>query len=388
MIVGLFPELLANGGIQRAGRHTAVVLAKYAAEKGMSCRLLSLNDPRGIHLVKVGGLEFAFRGFNRAKGRFIRTALRKAMGGARLTVVEHPYLAPLAQAMKLVAPGLRTVIQAHGTEVWTPLAVPRRWGLRHADCVLAPSSVTARQLVAVQGIDEKRVHCLPWGLDPEFGCSGAESSQGASSSDEFPDGKVVLTVGRQDRGAQYKGVDLLIEATLRLLHTFPDLHLVVIGSGTDRSRLERMAQQLQIGEHIHFLGDVPGEKLAAAYRRCNVFAMPSSGEGFGLVFLEAMAFGKPVVGGAHGGTLDIIDDGVTGYLVPHGDVDLLAQLLDRLLADDGLRKEIGQRAQKRIHETYLFEHFHTRFTDILDGLVNLLGTHTVSHTRLHEHTSI
>jgi hypothetical protein len=85
MIVGLFPELLALGGIQRAGRHTAAVLAEYAADKGMSCRLLSLNDPEDIHLVQVGGLEFTFRGFNQAKGRFIRTALREAIGGARLT---------------------------------------------------------------------------------------------------------------------------------------------------------------------------------------------------------------------------------------------------------------------------------------------------------------
>ena len=368
MIVGLFPELLALGGIQRAGRHTAAVLAEYAAEKGMSCRLLSLNDPEGIHLVKVGGLEFAFRGFNRAKGRFVRTALREAIGGARLTVVEHPNLAPLARAMRLVAPGLRTVIQAHGTEVWTPLAVPRRWALRQADLVLAPSSVTARQLVTVQGVDEKRVRCLPWGLDPELGCSAAKSSQGASGADEFPDGKVVLTVGRQDRSDQYKGVDLLIEAMPRLLHAFPDLHLVVIGSGTDRPRLERMAQRLHIGEQTHFLGDVPGEKLAAAYHRCNVFAMPSSGEGFGLVFLEAMAFGKPVVGGAHGGTLDIIEDGVTGYLVSHGDADRLAQVLEHLLADDGLRKQIGRRAQERIREAYLFEHFHTRLTDMLEEI--------------------
>jgi hypothetical protein len=85
MIVGLFPVLLTIGGIQRAGRHTAAVLAGYAAKKRISCRLLSLNNPEGIHLVQVGGLEFTFRGFNRAKGRFVRTALREAIGGARLT---------------------------------------------------------------------------------------------------------------------------------------------------------------------------------------------------------------------------------------------------------------------------------------------------------------
>jgi glycosyltransferase involved in cell wall biosynthesis len=177
----------------------------------------------------------------------------------------------------------------------------------------------------------------------------------------------VLTVGRQAPGDRGKGIDLLIQAMPRLLTSLPDVSLVVIGDGADRARLERMAHDLRVGEHIQFCGNVPVEALVAAYRRCDVFALPSRKEGFGLVFLEAMAFGKPVVGGAHGGTPDIIEDGVTGYLVRHGDVEQLAHVLERLLADDGLRKEMGRRAQEHVRRRYLFEDFERRLTAILES---------------------
>ena len=180
---------------------------------------------------------------------------------------------------------------------------------------------------------------------------------------------MVLTVGRQAMSEHYKGVDILIRAMPQLLGSVPDLCLVVIGDGDDRPRLERMAQELCLNDRVHFWGNVPVETLVAAYQRCDVFAMPSKAEGFGLTLLEAMAFGKPVVGGAHGGPLDIIEDGVTGYLVSHGDVDGLVQVVARLLKDERLRREVGQRAQAQVRKRYLFEHFQARLIAALDEVL-------------------
>lgn len=365
MIVGLFPELLATGGVQRAARHTAATLTQYASRARMMARFLSLNDSRGLHPGKVGQCKFEFRGFGRRRGQFVRAALRKTLGRPRLVLAAHPNLAPLTWLMKAVAPGVRTVILTHGTEVWEPLPIARRWALRRADLVLAPSSDTARHLVAEQGVPEDRVRRVPWGLDPEFAFAAA-ANRGKGNADVFPNGRVVLTVGRQAAAERYKGVDLLIRAMPKLLSVVPDLCFVVIGDGDDRPRLERMAHELRLNGRVHFWGNVPVETLVTAYRRCDVFAMPSKAEGFGLALLEAMAFGKPVVGGAHGGTLDVIEDGVTGYLVPHGDVDRLPQILERLLQDARLRAEIGHRAQERVRSTYLFEHFQARLTDAIE----------------------
>jgi glycosyltransferase involved in cell wall biosynthesis len=176
----------------------------------------------------------------------------------------------------------------------------------------------------------------------------------------------VLTAARQAAGDRDKGIDLLIKAVSRLIVAVPDVSLIVIGDGPDGARLKRVAEECGVGARVHFLGSVSSQTLAAAYRRCDVFALPSRKEGFGLVFVEAMAFGKPVVGGAHGGTPDIIEDGVTGFLVCHGDVDKLTQALERLLTDERLRREMGRWAQERVRNRYLFEHFQVRMTDILE----------------------
>lgn len=368
MIVGLFPELLGAGGVQRAGRHIAAALAAYARRAGMGHSFLSLNDPAGCHSGAVGERGFLFRGFGRAKARFVSAALHVRLARPRLVVAAHPNLAPVGWMMKRTARDLRMVVVAYGIDVWSRLPAHRRWAVLGADVVLAPSSDTAHRLVTVQRLPERRVGRLPLGLDPEFIGPAAPGHCSMDDHREFPDGRVVLTVGRQAAADRLKGIDVLIEALSRLLPGVPQASLVVIGEGADRPRLERLARELGVAHRVWFLGSVPTDTLAAAYRHCDVFALPSKKEGFGLVFLEAMAFGKPVVAGAHGGAPDIIQDGVTGYLVPYGEVEQLARVLERLLTDDGLRKNMGRRAQEWVSSAYLFEHFERRLTGILEDL--------------------
>ena len=366
MIVGLYPELLAPGGTQRAGRHTAAVLAEYAERQGTPYRFLSLSDPPGTHQLRVGEHVFTARGFARAKQHFILAALRLALRHPRLVVAGHPNLAPVAWAIQSLFPGPRTVVLTHGIEVWTPLPVRRRWPLRRADLVLAPSADTAGKLVSVQGVPKEKVRQLPWGLDPDFPAGCASMTNHVPPG--FPKGRVVLTVARLAANERYKGVDNLIKAVPRLLPSVPDLHLVAVGDGDDRPQLEKLAREIGAAERVHFLSGLAQEELVACYGGCDVFALPSGGEGFGFVFLEAMGLGKPVVGGAHGGIPDIIEDGVTGFLVPFGDGERLAGVLQRLLSDEPLRREMGQRARERLRSMYLFEHFRTRLARIIEDV--------------------
>ena len=134
----------------------------------------------------------------------------------------------------------------------------------------------------------------------------------------------MLTVGRWRADERYKGMDTLITALPRLLPRWPELQLAAVGEGDDRAWLEDLAEETGVQRHVHFLSGLSYAELAACYAHCEMFALPSKGEGFGLVYLEAMACGKPVIGGAHGGAPEVIDDGKTGYLVPHGDTALLA----------------------------------------------------------------
>ena len=367
MIIGLFPELAAAGGVQRAGRLTAAALASFAARRGEAWRFLSLNDPPEASPLRIGSQEIAFSGFRRSKARFLHAAWNAARQQPGLVVALHPHLAPVVAAMKLCAPRMRAVIFAHGVEVWTPLRFLRRRSLQLADVVFAPSTDTVRQLTTQQGLSGEKVRKLPWSLGPEFD-SGAARCASPHLPNGFPRGRVILTVGRWDAREAYKGVDHLIMALPRLLETVPELHLVAIGSGSDVPRLERLAQQSGVAAHIHFLSALPPEDLWSAYDFCDVFALPSRGEGFGLVFLEAMAHGKPVVGGAHGGIPDIIEDGATGYLVRYGDVAQLTDCLQRLLSDDTARGCMGARALERVRRDFTFDRFSRDLAEALESL--------------------
>jgi phosphatidyl-myo-inositol dimannoside synthase len=160
-------------------------------------------------------------------------------------------------------------------------------------------------------------------------------------------------------------MDTLITSLPRLLTSWPELHLVLAGSGDDRGWLEDLVEKNGVERHVHFLSGLSYAELAACYAACEIFALPSRGEGFGLVYLEAMACGKPVIGGTHGGAPEIIQDGVTGYLVPHGDPIQLATAIHTLLADPAHAKEMGARGKRTVEQEYRFQAFAKSLKKIL-----------------------
>ena len=374
VLIGLFPELDGPGGVQRAGRHLASVMTEFAANRGMECRILSLNDGPELKRLTVAGREIVFTGGERAKGRFLTTALRaarrpvnKGKSKVKLVVAGHPNLAPVVRAMRFAAPRVKSIVCTHGVEVWEPLARLRRMALRSADTVLAPSKYTADHVAAIQGVSTEKIRVLPWALDPQFEVLVPQALKAAAPA-TFPEGRVVLTVGRWRADERYKGMDTLITALPRLLPRWPELQLAAVGEGDDRTWLEDLAEETGVDRHVHFLSGLSYAELAACYAHCEMFALPSKGEGFGLVYLEAMACGKPVIGGAHGGAPEVIDDGKTGYLVPHGDAVQLASAIETLLADPALEKEMGRRGKQRVENEFRFSVFAKSFRKILREL--------------------
>jgi glycosyltransferase involved in cell wall biosynthesis len=154
------------------------------------------------------------------------------------------------------------------------------------------------------------------------------------------------------------------------LKTAPDTSLVLVGDGNDRPRLEKIARDLGVSGRAYFLHGLTPDQLFACYANCDVFALPSSGEGFGLVFLEAMALGKPVIGGAHGGIPDIVEDGATGLLVPYGDVERLAQALESFFNNPARARGMGASGKDRLAKTFSSAQFQLRLTEILNEVID------------------
>jgi glycosyltransferase involved in cell wall biosynthesis len=364
MIAGLFTDLLSNGGIQYAARQTAAVLAGIARRRESAVSLLSLNDPPGKHELSIAGQDYEFQGFGRSKPRFILAALKLAARKPGVVLVNHPNLAPVAAAMRMVSPGSRVVVMTYGIDVWETLPPLRRAALRRAAAVTSCSTYTAEKLVSVQRVVADRVFHIPLSLDPEF-MELAESAPTLAPPEGLPEGRIILSVGRWAANERYKGLDHLIQVLPELQRQTKNLYLVAVGDGDDRPRLEALAREAGVARSVVFLRGLSRAELVSCFARCDVFALPSAGEGFGYVFLEAMALGKPVIGGAHGGTPDVIRDGETGYLVTHGDVTRLAAAIARLLHDDALRMEMGRRAGQHVRANFMFQQFESRMSELL-----------------------
>ena len=367
MLLGLFSELNTPGGVQRAGRHVAAVMSEFAAGRGVDCRLLSLNDSPQLHRMTVGAREFVFTGSARGKLLFSVTAARAARRRAELIVAGHPFLAPVAQGARFFGQHAKSVVWTHGLEVWEPLSLLRRRALRSADLLIAPTNDTANYVASQRDVPRAKIRVLPWALDPQFEEILAGKSKPALPPN-FPAGRVILTVGRWFADERYKGMDTLITALPRLLTEWPDVQLVAVGDGDDQSWLQQIADAQGVLRHVHFLSGLSYPQIAACYQACEIFALPSRGEGFGLVYLEAMACGKPVIGGAHGGAPEVIDDGKTGYLVQHGDAGQLATSLETLLSDPALGQEMGVRGRERVERDFRFNVFAKSLKKILRDL--------------------
>ena len=373
-VIALFPELLALGGVQLSGRMIAAALTEICSANGCHLDLLSLNDPAGPQLIRFGESAIPFRGFGRAKGKFALAALAAARKSApagekpRMVLAAHPNLAVPAAWMQSFAPSsapLRSVVFAHGIEVWQPLTGSRRRALLRANLVAAPSRYTVEQLSKVQGVPAEKVSRLPWPLDPGF-LRIAESDEAVRPPRGFPEGHVVLAVGRWASAERYKGADGLIAAVAQLRPAFPDLHLALVGSGDDVPRLRQLVAASGAGAAIHFFEGLTQEELAGCYAQCEIFALPSTGEGFGFVFLEAMVFGKPVIGAAAGGVTDLIEDGVDGLLVPGGDARKLAAALEAVLRDEPLRRKMGGRGAAKVRAEFSFARFRENLARLIE----------------------
>ncbi|HTQ96573.1 MAG TPA: glycosyltransferase family 4 protein [Candidatus Acidoferrum sp.] len=345
----------------------AFLLSEFAAARKMEYRLLSLNDAQGLHRMSVSEREYVFTGAARGKAGFAISAIKAARRGAKLVLAAHPNLAPIVRSMNVVAPRMKSIICTHGIEVWEPLSRMRRRSLQRASLVLSPSKATADYVISMQGVAANKVRVLPWGLDPDFETKLFGVANATLPAD-FPQGRVILTVGRWLASERYKGMDTLIQALPRLLLRWPDIQLAMVGAGDDREWLVNIARDSGVQKHVHFLSGLTYGELSASYAAAELFALPSRGEGFGFVYLEAMARGKPVIGGAHGGAPEVIQDGVTGYLVQHGDTVQLATSIDALLDNPDRAREMGARGRERVEKEFRFPVFAKAFKKILREL--------------------
>jgi phosphatidylinositol alpha-1,6-mannosyltransferase len=185
--------------------------------------------------------------------------------------------------------------------------------------------------------------------------------------------RVIVTVGNL---VSRKGHDMVIRALPRLAQTIPDITYLVVGNGPHRQQLEELACSIGVRDHVVFAGVVPDRDLPDVYALSDVFAMPSRAhldtcdvEGFGLVFLEANACGKPVVAGRSGGIPEAVEDGVTGLLVNPTDAEDIARAIGKLLTDTDLARRMGHQGRVRVVTRFTWEAIIKRVEKSLEAVL-------------------
>jgi phosphatidyl-myo-inositol dimannoside synthase len=274
-----------------------------------------------------------------------------------LVIVLHVHLLPLA--WPLAARGVPIVPFLIGIESWRQLRGVRAMALRRARLAVAISSHTEREFRRNNpGFTDLQVEiCHP--AAPVLADGVATSVEGR---------RFALIVGRLAADERYKGHDLLLDVWPAVERDVPGATLVVAGGGDDESRLRARVLAEGLQRAVTFTGTLDPQALAALYRTCTMFVLPSRGEGFGLVLLEAMSAGRACIAGP-GAAEEIVEDGVTGLIVNPDDHPAIVAAIVRLFTDAALRERFGAAGQVRAREVFGLRRFVRDLTAILAPLV-------------------
>ena len=312
----------------------------HSKESGVRAEWLRyLSLPGGFGLPTAGAFLFAR----------IVARVRDLQQSHRIDIIHAHAPLPCGHAAMLLSKelGVPYVVSVHGLDAFSTEQVGGRAGewcrrvsqrmyrsSRRAICI----SERVREQVLEGTGPSCRTSVVYNGVDPEFFSPGSEP---ASS------GPVVLCVGNL---LPIKGHEVLIRSVAALAPDFPALILEIIGHGPELSRLQALTQRLQISERVRFCGRQSRQQVAAAMRRCTVFALPSRYEGLGCVYLEAMSVGKPVIGCRGQGIAEIIQHGSNGFLVGPDNERELTLATAMLLRDEPRRRNLGAAARDTILE--------------------------------------
>ncbi|MGI8501910.1 MAG: glycosyltransferase [Hassallia sp.] len=246
----------------------------------------------------------------------------------------HINLAVLIQTLCQLL-GIPYTVLTYGKEVWEPLKSVERRALASASGIWTISRYSRDRACAANNINPSIVQMLPCAIDGDKFTPGDKQPE-LIEKYGLTGAKVLMTVARLWSGDIYKGVDVTIRALPQIAQVFPEVKYLVIGRGDDQPRLAQLALDLGVSSQVVFAGFVPTSQLIEHYRLADAYIMPSQ-EGFGIVYLEAMACGVPVLSGDADGSADPLQDGKLGWRVPHRNSDAVAAACLEILKGDDQR---------------------------------------------------
>jgi glycosyltransferase involved in cell wall biosynthesis len=301
--------------------------------------------------------------------RVVRAAM---MFKPEVIIATHLALSPLGFLIRLFR-GTPYLVAAHGAEAWGRLPLWKREPFLRADAILGVSELTLERVRRNATTDLDNLHLLPNAFNRRL-LAVTEDDTRVNENVSLSD-RVILTVGRLSDTERHKGQEAVLRALPEVLRSAPDAKYVIVGDGPYADHLEGVAGEAGVPDRVVILGGVTDEQLVALYRRCDVFVLPATtrldgerpmGEGFGIVLLEAMAFGKAVIGPRDGAPAEFIEDGKQGLLVDPTDTHAIAAAIVEVLSSADRAEQMGMEGRRLVEGSFSIERFRDRLDSILD----------------------
>lgn len=333
-----------TGGIQKMTRTLAHALNQLALQNNWHFNLWSAYDFDTDLLPQYLPAK-NFTGFG-SRVMFTLKAFLKAPK-FDMVIISHINMALVGRVIKNINPKCKIWVVAHGIEVWNELSSTKKWLLKNCDRVICVSSFTKQQVVTKHGIDADKCEVLNNSLDPFMNLPVTFNkpqylTNRYNLADNAP---LLLTLTRLNAAEQYKGYEQVIKIIGNLKQTFPAIKYIIAGKydEDEKNRINKLIKTYNVEEQVLLTGFVEETELIDHFLMANLFVLPSSNEGFGIVFIEALACGLPVVCGNIDGSVDAIKNGLLGRAVNPNDLNELEKALT-----EELQKPITEAKRKEL----------------------------------------
>lgn len=354
----------ATGGIEKVCRVAGKVMYETSISKGLRSQVYSMYDRQEDADDNKYFPSEMFRGFGKARIKFIYAAIQKGRE-TDTVILSHINLLLVGWLIKKVSPTTKIILFAHGIEVWNSLRPRQRMMLQCCERIISVSNYTSEKIKEMHHIPSSKCMVLNNGLDP-FLPVGFDSVIKDALRTKYgykKDDKIIFTLTRLSSRERYKGYDKVLQALLSLKKDYPDIRYLLAGSydAKEKQHLDKMINDMSLQGNVHIAGFIPEESLVAHFSMADMYVMPSIKEGFGIVFIEAMYYGLPVIAGNKDGSTDALCNGELGILVDPLDVHAIEVAIRKIVVN----KNAYTPSRKLLMEHFSYENYKARLEKLI-----------------------
>ncbi len=354
----------ATGGIEKVCRTVGKVLFEYGIENNKAVQVYAMH---GNNISVDGNSYFPAEIFKSFFGKKISCTIASIKKGidSRVVMISHINLLVIGWMIKKISPSTKIILFVHGIEVWKPLNRIKRMMLASCDEIISVSRFTSDRILELHQVPKAKINIINNCLDPflplpgkEINTSALRRRYGFSETD-----KILFTLTRLSAKERYKGYDMVMKALANLKEAYPAMRYLLAGSydREEKEYLDEIIRKLELEEHVVMTGFVADEELAVHFSMADLYVMPSMKEGFGIVFIEAMYYGIPVIAGNKDGSVDALCNGKLGLLVDPLDVSAIQDAIEKVFAN----KKAFKPNREILLESFSYENYKQKIQNLL-----------------------